>query len=275
MSAVPLRPAGAPAGRLSRPASRLGTRGLGVLVRSEARLFLRDPGTVFFSIALPAVLVIGVGLALPGMREPVQGAGPAWNGIPAVAAYLPVVLATAIAAPALSTMPAFVGGYRERGVLRRLSATPMRPHGVLLAQVVVNVAAFVLAAAIAVAAAALAFEIVAPRQTGLLVLALLLGAASTFGVGLLVAAVAPRASTAGGLGMLAYFPMLFFAGMWTPGPVMPDAVAAVGRFTPLGAASQAMTEAWFGSGVPALQLGVMAGWVLVLYPLAARLFRWS
>jgi ABC-2 type transport system permease protein len=250
-------------------------RGLPALVRSELRLFLRDPGTVFFSLVFPAVLLLGVGLALPGMRDPIEDAGPAWDGLTPIATYVPVVLATAIAAPALSTMPTFVAGYRERGVLRRLSATPMRPQGVLLAQVAVNVAAFVVAAGLGVVAAALAFDVVAPRQAGVLVLALLLGAASTFGIGLVIAAVAPKGSTAGGIGMLVYFPMLFLAGLWTPGPVMPDAVASIGRFTPLGAAGQAMTEAWFGTGFPALQLAVMVAWVLVLYPLAARLFRWS
>ncbi|WP_052436669.1 ABC transporter permease [Georgenia sp. SUBG003] len=254
---------------------RPGMRGLPALVGSEFRLFLRDPGTVFFSLVFPAVLVVGVGLALPGMRDPFTDAGPAWDGLTPIAAFLPVVLATAIAAPALSTMPTFVAGYRERGVLRRLSTTPMRPQGVLLAQVAVNVAAFVVAAALGVAAGALAFEIVAPRQVGLLLLALVLGAASTFGVGLVIAALAPKGSTAGGIGMLVYFPMLFFAGLWTPGPVMPDAVAATGRFTPLGAAGQAMEEAWFGTGVPAFQLVVMAVWVLVLYPVAAKVFRWS
>ncbi|GAA4286711.1 ABC transporter permease [Georgenia daeguensis] len=254
---------------------RTGMRGLPALVRSEARLFLRDPGTVFFSLALPATLVLGIGFALPGMRDPITDAGPPWDGLTPVATFLPVVLATAIAAPALSTMPTFIAGYRERGVLRRLSTTPMRPQGVLLAQVVVNVAAFAVAAALGVATAALAFGIVVPRQVGLLVVAVLLGAASTFGIGLVIAAVAPKGSTAGGLGMLAYFPLLFFAGMWTPGPAMPDAVATVGRFTPLGAAGQAMNEAWFGTGVPAFELVVMVAWVVVLYPVAARIFRWS
>jgi ABC-2 type transport system permease protein len=270
MTTVPLTSAGpTPRG------DRAGMRGLTTLVRSELQLFLRDPGTVFFSLVLPAVLIVGVGFALPGMRDPIQDAGPMWDGLTPIASFLPVVLATAIAAPALSTMPTFIAGYRERGVLRRLSTTPMRPQGVLVAQVVVNVAAFVVAAALGVATAALAFGIVAPRQTGLLVLALLLGAASTFGIGLVIAAVAPKGATAGGLGMLAYFPMLFFAGMWTPGPVMPDAVATIGRFTPLGAAGQAMNEAWFGTGFPAFQLVVMVAWVVILYPVAARVFRWS
>lgn len=271
MTTVPLTPARP---RVSR-GDRTGVRGLRALARTELRLFLRDPGTVFFSLVFPAVLLLGVGFALPGMRDPIEGAGPAWDGLTPVATFLPVVLATAIAAPALSTMPTFVAGYRERGVLRRLSATPMRPQGVLLAQVAVNVAAFVVAAALGIAVAAVAFGIVAPRQAGLVVLALLLGAASTFGIGLVIAAVAPKGSTAGGIGMLVYFPMLFFAGLWTPGPVMPDAVAAIGRFTPLGAAGQAMSEAWFGTGFPALQLVAMLAWVVVLYPLAARLFRWS
>lgn len=264
-----------PAGPAPVRRRRGGTRGLPALVRSEFRLFLRDPGTVFFSLVFPAVLVLGIGFALPGMRDPIADAGPMWDGLTPIATFLPVVLATAVAAPALSTLPTVVAGYRERGVLRRLSATPVRPQGVLLAQVIVNITAFVVAAALGVAAAVLAFEIVGPRRAWLVALALLLGAASTFGIGLVIAALAPKGSTAGGLGMLVYFPMLFFAGLWTPGPVMPDAVAAIGRFTPLGAAGQAMNEAWFGTGVPAFELVATAVWVAVLYPVAAKVFRWS
>ncbi|MGC5626728.1 ABC transporter permease [Georgenia sp. Z1344] len=250
-------------------------RGLGALVRSEAVLFLRDPGSVFFALFFPLILAVGLGFAIPGMRDTIESPGTSYDGVTVIASFMPVILATAIAAPALTTLPSYIAGYRERGVLRRLAATPMRPSGILVAQVIVNVAAFLVAAVLALGVSALVHDLVVPTQPVLLVQAALLGLASTFGIGLLIAAFAAKASTANGLGMLVYFPMLFFAGLWTPGPIMPDIVESIARFTPLGAASQAMTEAWFGSGVPLLQLVVMIAYVAVLYPLAARLFRWS
>ncbi|MGC5617452.1 ABC transporter permease [Georgenia sp. Z1491] len=261
---------------MTRPAPRRGApRGLAALVRSELVLFSRDPGSVFFALLFPTVLAVGLGFALPGMRDPIESPGSVYDGALVIAMFMPVIMATAIAAPALTTLPSYVAGYRERGVLRRLAATPMRPHGILIAQVVVNVIAFVAAAALALGLSAIVFDLEPVRQPLLLVAAFLLGAAATFGIGLLIAALAAKASTANGLGMLAYFPLLFFAGLWTPGPIMPDIVESIARFTPLGAASQAMTEAWFGTDVPWLQLGVMVAYVAVLYPLASRLFRWS
>ncbi|WP_127571101.1 ABC transporter permease [Georgenia faecalis] len=251
------------------------TRGLGALAASEARLFLRDVGGSFFALAFPSVLLVGVGLAIPGMRDPITDAPPPWAGMLPIHLYLPVVLAAVIATPALTTLPVVLATYREQGILRRLSTTPMRPQGVLVAQVAVNLAALVVAAVLALTVGALTFDAPLPDQPLVALLAFVLGAAAMFGVGLLIAARAPKASSASGLGMLVFFPMLLFAGMWTPGPAMPETLATIGAYTPLGAASQAMTTAWFHGDFPALEAVVMLAYVVVLYPLATKLFRWS
>ena len=101
-----------------------------------------------------------------------------------------------------------------------------------------------------------------------------LGAVQMIALGCLLAALVPSAGSANGVGMLLYFPMLFFAGVWLPGPLMPESLARFSGFVPLGAASQALEAAWFGDGLPARQMIVMAVWTLLLVPLAARLFRW-
>ncbi|CAM3395653.1 ABC transporter permease [Occultella aeris] len=250
-------------------------RGLGALIASEFRLFLRDTGSVVFALLFPAVLMVGVGYALPGMRDPITGMGQPWDGHLAIHLYVPIALSLAVATVALSTLPTQIVTARELGVLRRISTTPMRPQGVLIAQVVVNLVALVAASLLALAAGALAFGIPAPQSPAVAVLAFLLGAAATAGIGLLIGALVRKASAAGGIGMLIYFPMLFFAGMWTPGPLMPDAVATIAAFTPLGALSQALSAAWFTGEFPALQMVVMAAYIAVLYPLAAKLFRWQ
>src|SRR5699024_6940678 len=249
------------------------SRGTASLVRSEARLFLRDRGSLFFALAFPAVVLVGVGLAIPGMDERLP-AGPG-VGLPTIALMLPPVLAAAMATPALSTVPSTIAGYREQGVLTRLSTTPMRPVGLLLAQLVVGVVAFLAATVLALVVGALVFGVPVPRSVPLVVAAVLLGAVAMFALGMIIAARATKASTAQGIGMLVYFPMLFFAGMWTPGPVMPDAVAAVATWTPLGAISQAISAGWLGGDLPWLQLAVTAGYAVVGIVVAARLFRWS
>ncbi|WP_069386475.1 ABC transporter permease [Cellulosimicrobium cellulans] len=252
-----------------------GWRGFGTLLTTESRLWLRDAGTVFFSLAFPTVLLLGVGFAIPGMRDPIEGAGGAWEGLTAIATYVPVVLAAAIATPALTTMPVYFATFREKGVLRRLSTTPMRPQGIVVAHLVINLVAVVAATAVALVVGSFVFDVPAPRNVGTVALAFVLAVLAMLSLGTVVAARAPKASTASAIGTLIYFPMLFLSGLWTPGPVMPDAVREVGQYTPLGAAAQAMTAGWFEDGVPTLQLVVMAAWTAVLLPLGVKLFRWS
>jgi ABC-2 type transport system permease protein len=237
----------------------------------ESKLFLRDATGVIIGIAFPAMLLIGLGLGLPGFLDPADDLG----GRRPIDIYVPITLAMAIATLAVSVLPNYLAAYRERGVLRRLATTPVGPVNLLAAQVAVNLAAMVVAVAFAVAVGALAFDVDLPRQPAGFLIAFLLGTGAMFALGLLIAAVAPRAKTANGIGMMVYFPMLFFAGMWTPGPVMPETVRRISDFTPLGAASQAMQDAWTGSFPEALHLLVLAAYAALFGTLAARFFRWE
>src|SRR5690625_5849874 len=78
--------------------------------------------------------------------------------------FTPVALATAMGTVALVTLPVYIADYRANGVLRRLSTTPMRPQGVLVAHVVINIVAVVVASALAITAALLVFGSPMPQQ---------------------------------------------------------------------------------------------------------------
>ncbi|BCB79465.1 ABC transporter permease [Phytohabitans flavus] len=237
----------------------------------ESKLFLRDTTTMVMGVAFPAVLLLLLGLAIPGFRDATDDL----DGLRPIDIYVPIVLAMAICTTSVSVLPTYLATYRERGVLRRLATTPVGPVKLLGAQLVVNGAGTLVAVGLAVVVGAVAFGVDLPQQVLGFLIALVFGTAAMFAMGLLIAAVAPRAKTATGIGMLVYFPMLFFAGVWTPGPVMPDGLRRVSDFTPLGAASQAMQDAWSGSFPSALHLVVMVGYLLAAGALAARLFRWE
>lgn len=253
-----------------------GSRPFRALLRSEVRLFLRDTGNVIFVLGFPMILLIGMGFAIPGMRDAITDAPEPWYGLRAIDLFAPIMVCVAVATAGLSSLPAVLAGYRERGVLRRLSTTPMRPQSVLLAQLVVQAGGVLIGSGLALVAGRIVFGIPMPEQPLLTIALVIPAVAAIFGIGLLIGGLAAKATTASGLGMLVYFPMLFFAGLWTPGPLMPDALETVARFTPLGAASQAMTEAWLiGGGVPWVQVAVMVAWAAGFITLASRTFRWS
>lgn len=249
-------------------------RGLGALLKYEAKLFLREPAAVFFGLFFPTVLFVGLGLVIPGMQEMIDDprAGE-FYGIRVISIYAPISLAVALATVGLTTLPPALAIYRETKVLRRLATTPMRPQGVFLVHVLINGAALVIASVLSFGIGSLLFEIVVPKNWGLLVVAYVLAALAIFGIGLLIAATARKGTTASAVGMLIYFPMLFFAGVWSPGPAMNSTVELIAKFTPMGAGSQALTAAWFDGPMPWVQLAVMFAYAVVCIPLAVRLFR--
>jgi ABC-2 type transport system permease protein len=241
------------------------------LVQMEAKLFLREPLGAFFGILFPSVLLLVLGTAIPAFTQPADDLG----GRRPIDIYLPIVLALAIATVTMITLLGTLALYRERGVLRRLSATPVSPVSLLLAQLAVNTGALAAGSALAFAVARIRFDVAAPGNVVGFLVAYLLGAAAMGAVALLIAAVAPSARASNGLGSLVYFPMMFFAGVWTPGPTMPELARHIADYTPLGAASQAMQVAWTGQWPGALHLLVLAGYTIILGFTAARLFRWE
>lgn len=252
-------------------------RGFPTLLRTETVVWAREFASVFFGLLFPTVILLGVGFLIPGMRDPITDAPPnsPWYQVTPIATYLPTVIAMAVATAAITVLPVSFATFREKGVLRRLSATPMRPQALVVAHLVINVAVTIAGVVLALVVAQLAFGVVRPEQLGVVLLVFVLAMLAMFALGMLIGAWAPRASSATAVGMLLYFPQLLLAGLWTPGPIMPELLRQIGQFTPLGAASQAMTTGWFESGFPLLQVVVMVVWTAVLLPLGVRLFRWA
>jgi ABC-2 type transport system permease protein len=253
----------------------MSTSALTRLTMVESRLFVREPSGAFFAILFPAVLLTVLGLVMPWADQPFDAKDPILSQVNGITGYAPTVLALAVATVALSTFPTTVAGYRARGVLKRLSTTPVPPSRILVAQLLVNLGALVVAATLMYVLGATVVGVAAPAQPLVLLLALVLTVLAAFSVGAVIAAVAPTAAAATGWGMTAYFASLFFAGVWLPLPLMPDAIQTVAGFTPLGAGSEALAAAWYGQPFPTSALLVMAAWTAVGVPLASRLFRWS
>lgn len=240
------------------------------LLRTEFRLFAREPVGLLFGLVLPAAAFV-VLACIPALRHPEPGL----DGASFLAVYRPIIVLFSVLMLALNGLPPVLGAYRERGVLRRLRATPMPPARLLSALLVIHLAVAVAAAVVIVAVGALAAELPLPHQPAGWVLAYLLSAAAMLGLGVLVAAAAPTSKIANGVGALITFPLLFFAGLWMPRPTMPHLLGTISDYSPMGAAVRAMTAASDGRFPPLAALGVLAGYAVVFCLLAVRLFRWE
>jgi ABC-2 type transport system permease protein len=172
-------------------------------------------------------------------------------------------------------MPPVITGYRERGILRRMSLTPVRPSALLTAQMGLNGAAGVLSALICLTIGRLAFDVQLPKQALAYTLAFLLTVTAALALGALISALAPTARLATGIGMVVFFPSLFSAGLWAPVQSMPHTLREIVVLLPFGAASQALEQAAAGHWPAWSHLGVLAAWTVVLSAAAARWFRWE
>src|SRR5579859_2827513 len=244
--------------------------GFGRLAFVESKLFLRERAALLGVFGLPVALVIAFGL-IPGFGYPQKGLSNQIGTEYIASVGVAIVLATL----GLTGAPMVIGQYRERGVLRRLAVTPVRPLTLLLADLTVWAAAAVVSVALVVAVVRFAFHVPAPVEAGWFILSVLLGIAALFALGLLAAAVAPTARSAAGLGYLLFFPNMLLAGVYFPTEEMSATMRQVGNFTPLGAALHAVRDSWMGLEPRPEYLGIMAAWALGAGLLAVRFFRWS
>jgi len=243
---------------------------LGALVRNEMRLALREPAFILFGVGLPIVLVVILG-CVPSFRE----ANPDLDGARTIDVYLPIAIIMTMALLGLNLTSWALANYREKGVLKRLSTTPVNPASLLAAQGAVMATTAVIVAVLLHVVGAVAFGVPSPEQAVGYVLTFLLSVATLISMGLLIAAVAPSGGVANGIGVGLFYPLMFLAGLWAPREVLPNVLVKIGDATPLAAAVGAMQDSMEGSWPSLAHVGVLLAYTVVCGFGAARLFRWS
>jgi ABC-2 type transport system ATP-binding protein len=240
------------------------------LTLTELKLFLREPVWLGWAVVFPVLLLVIFG-AIPSFNKPQA----VFGGYTMLDAYVPILIAFMLALLSLLAMPMVLASYRERGILRRLQTTPAGPGLVLAAQLLVNLAVAVVTVVLLLVEARFGDQVLLPRQLAGWVIAVLLAVAALMSIGLVIAAVAPSARAAQVIGMLLFYPLLFFSGIWYPIPMMAPVLQHISHATPLGAAWEAMADAGAGIWPSALPLVTLAAYAVVSGLAAARWFRWE
>ncbi len=240
------------------------------VLRSEARLFCREPAALFWIIAFPSLLLTVLGL-IPSFREADETLG----GRRVIDLYVPVAVLLSVIVAGAQTMPGVLTGYRERGILRRLSTTPAGPTSLLTAQIVLHGAAILLSVLLAVTVGRTAFDVGLPKHLAGYVLAIVLTVLAGLALGATVSALSRTANIAQTIGLVVFFPMMFTAGVYVPVQAMPDLLRGIVELTPFGAASQALGQAAAGDWPSWTHLGVTGLWAALLIGAAVRWFRWE
>ena len=233
-----------------------------MLTMTEAKLLVREPLALFWGLVFPMALLAVMGLSSSDI-----------GGVPLVTIYEPIVIAFVGVVFGVQGIPVQVAGYRERRILRRLATTPAGPVRVVAAQLIVSLVVVLAATAGVLAVGPLGFGVPLPRQLAGFVLVATASATAMLALGLLIGAVAPTARSAGAAGTVLFFPLMYFAGLWTP--QLSPATRHIGQYTPLGAGAQALRDAMAGGWPHPAALLVLGAWTLACAGLAVRVFRWE
>ncbi len=242
----------------------------GKVVLNEARLSWRRPVGLVVGLVLPVGLLVVFG-EVPVFHQPQA----VFGGLTAFDVYIPILMVFSLAMLALLGLPMPLASYRELGILRRLSTTPVPPSWLLAAQGVIQSCVALTGLLVIMVAGIAVFGAPVPRSPGGLLLSVLLSIAALFPLGLVVAAMSRTATSASVIGRLAFFPLMFFAGLWLPREDMPAVLQDISNFTPLGAAVQALQDSMQTGFPPVAPLLVLAAYALVFGYLARRFFRWE
>jgi ABC-2 type transport system permease protein len=255
--------------QLPLPGTRRGAA-FGQIVLNEARLARRQPLPLIGSIGLPVVLMVIFG-SLPSSNTVISTLG----GLTLFDTYLPIIMVLGLTMLTLLGLPGPMVSYRELGVLRRLSTTPVPPSWLLAAQVVVQLGVALAGLLIVNVVSVTAFGAATPKSVAGLALSCLLAIAGVFALGLLIAALAPTSGSVNAIGRLALIPLMFFAGLWLPRALMPQILQDISNYTPLGAAVEAIQDSMQTGFPPARPLLVLVAYAVVFGFTARRFFRWE
>lgn len=249
---------------------------MGVLFRLawlELKLFLREPLTVVFSLALPLIFLFVLGGVFG--NEPTQpGDEIVYRGVGGMNYYVPAYLGLVVASVCVMSIPAHLAGNRERGVLKRYHASSVGVVAVAGAEVVVAFVLSTVSAVILLIAAALTYDFEWPDSVPGVIGVFVFITAGFAAFGILLGSVLPTARAAQAIGMVIWFVMLFLGGAGPPPEVMTGAMQTMLDLIPLWHAVKVMQDAWLGLDA-GLSWLVFAGIGAVSAPLGLYFFRWE
>lgn len=168
--------------------------------------------------------------------------------------------------------------WREKQVLKRFGATPLRRSTIVLSQVTYRLILAVIQALIIISVAYFVFDVEIVGNWVVLFGLIILGTLTFVSLGYLAVSRAKTTESAMPIIQLVQFPMLFLSGVFFPIDFMPDFMRPIVNALPLtylgDTFRQVMVEA-----TPLypmiVNLAVLAGWLVVCMVLAIRFFRWE
>ncbi len=238
----------------------------------EAKLFLREPASAFFTLIFPLLMLLIFGTIYG--TKPVPGTD---STEAAIGALIPAFTGMVIGMVGLMPVTITMATYRENGILRRLRTTPASPFMIMAAQVIVVFVMTALGVLLLMIAGKLIYHVQFTGNAFSLAAGFTFCSLSFFGIGFVLAGTMPTARTAQIVAMVLMYPMLIFSGAGWPRELMPAAVLKISSFLPLTYVVNLLRGLWIGEswGRHLLNAGVLAVMLIAGVLISLKTFRWE
>jgi ABC-2 type transport system permease protein len=167
---------------------------------------------------------------------------------------------------------------KKQGILRRLRMTPLKVWQYFVSTALTQVILGMLSLAILFFFAITVFDLHVVGNWLAVVPFLVLGIVMILGIGLAIGGWAKNERQAAPLGNIVVFPMMFLSGTFFPRFLMPEWLQNISAWLPLtpviDGIRMIVTEGQTLVQI-APQIGMIAMWLLVIYVIAFRVFRWE
>jgi ABC-2 type transport system permease protein len=167
---------------------------------------------------------------------------------------------------------------REKLILKRLGATPLRRWQLVGSNVFVRLLIAIVQTVIIVGVGTLLFGLETTGRWLGVGFFVILGSLTFIAIGYVIASFAPSEESANGITQVVQLPMLFLSGIFFPIATMGDFLQSIARLLPLTYLGDALRQVMV-DGIPFAPLGVcvavLAAWLAGSLLVAARFFRWQ
>ncbi len=188
---------------------------------------------------------------------------------------LPGIVAMSIMQMAVFSVAFVFTDYKEKGILKRLLATPMKPYQFVTANVITRLLMALFQTAALLGVGVLVFHSHIYGAWWLISIISVLGGLMFLGLGFTISGLAKTVDAVPAIANLIVFPMLFLSGIFFPTSTMPVWLQHIVQYLPLAPFAHAMREV-VGNGAT---IGAVAhdiywilGWAVVLVILAVITF---
>ncbi|MCQ6561496.1 ABC transporter permease [Paenibacillus mendelii] len=191
---------------------------------------------------------------------------------------VPGIVAMMIMSNNLNGVAGQIASWRERGVLRRMQSTMLRPSSFIAAQITARLALNGVQAVIVLLIGQFIFGTQVRGSWGTLLFFVIIGTLAFMSIGFIVASLARTPESANPIAAFLSFPMMFLGGVFFPIKNMPEFVQKIVNLLPIAHLSTAMREVMnTGAGFASLwtQTLVLGGWMIVAFAIASYTFKWE